>query len=61
MKYSDTELKFIVERIDKQQYALTEWEQGFFKTVKALVEADKPLSAKQAECLSKIWDRMEEA
>lgn len=59
MKYTQKELEFIVERIDKQTYELSEWEQGFFASVKLRVENGLPLSPKQAECLSKIWDKLE--
>lgn len=59
MKYSDKELGFIVDRIDKQSYELTEWELGYFESVKKRVRAGLSLSPKQAECLSKIWDKFE--
>ena len=58
MKYTDKELLFIVERIDKQLYELTEWEQNFFVSVKPRVLAGIPLSSKQHEVLSRIWDKL---
>lgn len=60
MKYSNDELKFIVSRIDKLTYELTEWEAQFFHSVRSRVLADIPLSSKQHECLSKIWDKLQE-
>lgn len=59
MKYSQKELLFIVERIDKQAYELSEWEQSFFSSVRPQIEKGLPLSPKQAECLSKIWDKLD--
>lgn len=60
MKYSSNELKFIADRIDKLEYILTEWETQFFHSVRSRVLADIPLSSKQHECLSKIWDKLQE-
>lgn len=60
MKYSDKELLFIADRIEKQRYDLTEWEQGFFSSVNPRIKAGIPLSEKQHECLSKIWDKLVE-
>lgn len=60
MKYTDKELLFIVDRIAKQLYELTEWEQNFFASVKPRVLAAIPLSSKQHEVLSRIWDKLEE-
>lgn len=60
MKYTDKELMFIAERIEKQMYELSEWEQGFFNTVNPRIKAGLPLSSKQAECLSSIWDKLTE-
>lgn len=59
MKYSQKELLFIVERIDKQAYELSEWEQSFFSSIKPRIENGLLLSSKQHECLSKIWDRLD--
>lgn len=58
MKYGDKELRFIADRIEKQFYDLSEWERGFFKTVSHRIKSGLPLSDKQSECLSKIWDRL---
>lgn len=60
MKYGQEELKFIVERIDKNLYELTDWEKTFFHDIAPLVRNNKPLSPKQAECLSRIWDKISE-
>lgn len=57
MKYSDKELLFIVERLEKSMSQLTEWEQGFFATVKPRILAGIPISDKQHSALSKIWDK----
>jgi len=59
MKYSNKELNFIADRIEKNLYELNDWEQGFFKTVKPRIRSDIPLSSKTHECLSKIWDKLE--
>lgn len=59
MKYSQKELEFIIERIDKQSYELTEWELGFFNSIKPKVENGLTLTDKQNECLNKIWDRLD--
>ena len=59
MKYSDKELLFIVERLDKSMYQLTEWEQSFFSTVKPRILAGIPISDKQHAALSKIWDKIQ--
>lgn len=59
MKYSQKELLFIMERLDKQAYELSEWEQSFFSSVRPRIEKGLPLSPKQAEVLSKIWDKLE--
>jgi hypothetical protein len=59
VKYSQKELNFIVERIDKQAYELSEWEQSFFASVKPRIEKGLPLSPKQAEVLSGIWDKID--
>ena len=48
-----------MERIDKQAYELSEWEQSFFDSVKPRIEKKLPLSPKQAEVLSKIWDKLD--
>lgn len=58
MKYSQVELEFIIGRIGKQLYELTDWEQKFFLSVSQIVESGRPLSDKQAECLSNIWDNL---
>jgi hypothetical protein len=60
MKYSDKELCFMVERIEKQQFELNEWEQGFFASIRPRILAGIPISSKQHECLSKIWDKVTE-
>ena len=60
MKYGDKELQFIADRIEKQMYELSEWEQGFFTSVAPRIKAGIPLSSKQAKCLSKIWDKLGE-
>lgn len=60
MKYADKELNFIADRIEKQLYELTEWEESFFKSVLPRIRAAIPLSDKQQEIVSKIWDKLEE-
>lgn len=59
MKYSNKELHFIIERIDKNTYELNEWELKFFNSIKAKVLADIPISNKQHEKLSQIWDKLQ--
>ena len=59
MKYSDKELLFISERIEKQLYELSDWEKGFFESINPRIKAGILLSSKQQECLSKIWDKLE--
>ena len=59
MKYTQKELLFIVERIDKQLYELSEWEQRFFASVKPLVEKGEPLSPGRAKILNGIWDKLQ--
>ena len=59
MKYSQKELLFIAERLDKQSYELSEWEKTFFASVKPRIQNGLALSAKQAECLSKIWNKID--
>lgn len=58
MKYSQKELLFIVNCIDKQSYELNAWEKRFVSNIKDLVEHEIQLSASQAEKLSEIWDRL---
>ena len=58
MKYTDKELSFIADRIEKQLYELTEWEQSFFLSVAPRIRAAIPLSSKQQEIISKIWDKL---
>jgi len=60
MKYSDKELNFIADRIEKQMYELSDWEQDFFNSIKSKIRSAVPLSSKQSECLSRIWDKLEE-
>jgi hypothetical protein len=59
MKYTDKELLFIGERINKNLYELSEWEKGFFESVYPRILAGVPLPHKQLESLSKIWDKLE--
>jgi hypothetical protein len=61
MKYSLKELEFIMTRIDKNSHALSEWEQEFFTSVKNRFDAGIPLSDKQKEKISQIWDKMGES
>lgn len=59
MRYSQKELLFIAERIDKQLYELSDWEQSFFKSVQSRIVQGLTLSSKQVEVLSKIWDKVD--
>lgn len=60
MKYSDKELRFIVGRLDHLRHSMTEWEENFYDSIAPRVMHGLPLSSKQAETLSKIWDKMED-
>ena len=60
VKYTDKELLFIVDRISKNLYELSDWERSFFESIHPRVLAGIPLSSKQQEVLSKIWDKLEE-
>ena len=53
----EKEYNFILEQIDMN--SLTEWEFNFVQNIKQRrMLTGKPLTTKQIECLSKIWDRI---
>ncbi len=57
MLLTKKEYTFIIDQLDKQRYDLNEWENGFLDSVKKEAEQDKPLSVKQLQTLSRIWDK----
>lgn len=61
MKYSQKELEFIVDRIDKNLFSLNNWERDFFNNVKCIVQSGGALSPARHETLSKIWDKLGDA
>lgn len=58
MIYSQKELEFIVDRIEKQTFELNEWEKGFFQSVSSKIKSGVKLSNNQKEKLSEIWDKL---
>ena len=47
----------MVEDCEKRESRLTEWEAGFIDSIRHQLEAERPLSEKQAEALDKIWEQ----
>lgn len=58
MLYSMKECDFILERIEKENPSLTDWEENFLRSVKAARSIGAGLTNKQVECLSRIWDKI---
>lgn len=49
------EVDWILTQLDDNQ--LTEWEEGFVRSVRALRAIGSGLTTKQIETLSRIWDK----
>ena len=48
----------LVDDCEKRESRLTEWDSGFVDSIRHRLEKEQPLSAKQAETLDKIWERV---
>lgn len=48
----------MVEDCENRESKLTDWERGFIDSLRAQLERSRPLSAKQAETLDAIWERI---
>jgi hypothetical protein len=48
----------MIEDCEQRESKLTEWEAGFLDSIRGWIEQDKRLSAKQADTLDKIWERV---
>lgn len=55
MLMTEKEYDFILAQIDMN--SLTEWEFEFVRNIKQIRFIGQPLTTKQIECLSKIWDK----
>lgn len=55
------DVKAMVEAIDRAvedgSYELTDWEEGFLKSVKRLVSEGMKISDKQDQVLERIWNK----
>lgn len=55
-----SQIRLMIEEIEKavsdDEYTLTEWEEGFLDSIKRQ-EARGPLSEKQENVLTQIWER----
>ena len=52
--YTQKEAEFLTTQLSLRFYELTEWEQGFIDSIKG---REARLSPKQAETLSRIWEK----
>lgn len=50
----------MIEDCEKRERALSSWDADFLESIKARLIDRKPLTEKQAECLSEIWERATE-
>lgn len=48
----------MVQDCEDRESKLSDWERGFIDSIRAHLEKDRPLSAKQAETLDAIWERV---
>lgn len=48
----------MVEDCENRESKLTDWERTFIDSIRAQLEADRPLSGKQRETLDSIWERV---
>jgi hypothetical protein len=55
------DVKAMVEAIDRAvedgSYDLTDWEEGFLKSIRRLISEGVTISSKQDEVLEKIWSK----
>lgn len=54
-----SEHALMIEDCEKRESQLTDWEAGFIDSISKQI-AVRPLSAKQAETLERIWERVTE-
>lgn len=57
MTYSTREYQTMVDDLMLHESRLTEWERNFLDSISSWLSADIPLSKKQKETLSRIWER----
>ena len=47
----------LIDDCEARESRLTDWERGFVESIKVRLENAYPLSAKQIETLSNVWER----
>lgn len=59
MLYTTKEINFILERIDKQLYLLSDWETNFINSIKKQLQNNQSLTPHQNKKLNEIWDKVD--
>lgn len=57
MTYSTREYQTMVDDLMQYESRLTDWERNFLDSISSWLAADIPLSSKQKETLSRIWEK----
>lgn len=57
MTYSAKEYQTMIDDLERHESRLTEWERDFLDSIGNRLAEDTPLTNKQKEVLSRIWEK----
>lgn len=58
MSISMDEWSTLVEDCENREQRLSDWERQFIDSIRRQLDAGRPLTTKQADTLSNIWDKI---